>query len=42
MPRVLLVSPIDPGVPGQLKYLMGGENTYTLVSLLKVGKADMW
>lgn len=27
--RVLLVSPTDPKVPGNLKFLMGGENTYT-------------
>ncbi|HKZ34689.1 MAG TPA: hypothetical protein VJ179_02360, partial [Patescibacteria group bacterium] len=27
--RVLLVSPKDPQVPTHLKYLMGGENTYT-------------
>lgn len=27
--RVLLVSPVDPKVPSKLKYLMGGENTYT-------------
>ena len=27
--RVLLVSPLDPEVPGNLKFLMGGENTYT-------------
>lgn len=27
--RVLLISPIDPKVPGNLKFLMGGENTYT-------------
>jgi glycosyltransferase involved in cell wall biosynthesis len=27
--RVLLVSPIDPIIPSDLKFLMGGENTYT-------------
>jgi len=27
--RVLLVAPLDPKVPSNLKYLMGGENTYT-------------
>ena len=27
--RVLLVSPIDPKVPSNLKFLMGGESTYT-------------
>lgn len=27
--RVLLVSPLDPKVPGRLKYLVGGENTYS-------------
>jgi len=27
--RVLLVSPLDPDVPKKLKFLMGGENTYT-------------
>ena len=27
--RVLLVAPLDPKVPSHLKYLMGGENTYT-------------
>lgn len=26
---MLLVSPTDPKVPGNLKFLMGGENTYT-------------
>ena len=26
---MLLVSPLDPEVPGNLKFLMGGENTYT-------------
>lgn len=30
---MLLVSPIDPEVPGKLKFLMGGENTYTRVLL---------
>lgn len=29
MIRVLLVAPLDPAVPGHLKFLMGGENTYT-------------
>lgn len=29
MIRVLLVAPLDPDVPGNLKFLMGGENTYT-------------
>lgn len=29
MIRVLLISPLDPEVPGNLKYLMGGENTFT-------------
>src|SRR3990167_6207065 len=29
MTRVLLVSPLDPDVAGNLKFLMGGENTYT-------------
>lgn len=29
MIRVLLVAPLDPAVPGNLKFLMGGENTYT-------------
>lgn len=29
MIRVLLVAPLDPDVPGDLKFLMGGENTYT-------------
>lgn len=27
--KVLLISPRDPKVPGNLKFLMGGENTYT-------------
>ena len=27
--RVLLVSPVDPDVPSDLKFLMGGESTYT-------------
>lgn len=27
--KVLLVSPIDPDTPGKLKFLAGGENTYT-------------
>lgn len=27
--KVLLVSPIDPKKPGNTKFLMGGENTYT-------------
>ena len=27
--RVLLISPLDPDVPLNLKFLMGGENTYT-------------
>lgn len=27
--KVLLVSPKDPETPGELKWLMGGENTYT-------------
>lgn len=27
--KILLVSPLDPPVPQKLKYLMGGENTYT-------------
>jgi glycosyltransferase involved in cell wall biosynthesis len=31
--RVLLVSPLDPKVPGNLKFLMGGENTYTMTLL---------
>lgn len=31
--RVLLVSPQDPPVPGDLKLLMGGENTYTKMLL---------
>ena len=34
MMKVLLVSPQDPDKPGDLKYLMGGENTFTR-SLLK-------
>ena len=29
MIKVLLVSPIDPKVPGNLKYLVGGESTFT-------------
>lgn len=29
MLKVLLVSPLDPEKPGNLKFLMGGENTYT-------------
>lgn len=29
MLKVLLVAPTDPKVPGDLKYLVGGENTYT-------------
>ena len=32
--RVLLVSPLDPKKPDDLKFLMGGENTYSR-SLLK-------
>lgn len=27
--RVLLISPLDPQTPTKLKFLMGGENTYT-------------
>lgn len=27
--EVLLISPMDPKVPGDLKFLMGGENTFT-------------
>ena len=27
--RVLLVSPLDPKTPGNLKFLVGGENTYS-------------
>lgn len=27
--KVLLISPIDPEIPSDLKFLMGGENTYT-------------
>lgn len=27
--KVLLISPLDPKKPGNLKFLMGGENTYT-------------
>lgn len=34
MLQVLLVSPQDPVVPGALKFLVGGENTYT-TTLLK-------
>ncbi len=30
MRNVLLISPLDPEKPSQLKLLMGGENTYTL------------
>lgn len=29
MLRILLVSPLDPEKPGNLKFLAGGENTYT-------------
>jgi glycosyltransferase involved in cell wall biosynthesis len=29
MLKVLLISPMDPDVPGDLKLLVGGENTYT-------------
>ncbi len=29
MPRILLVAPLDPKKPGNLKFLVGGENTYT-------------
>ncbi|MBI2326781.1 glycosyltransferase family 4 protein [Candidatus Curtissbacteria bacterium] len=29
MLRVLLVSPLDPDIPKNLKFLMGGESTYT-------------
>ncbi len=32
--RVLLVSPLDPDVPGNLKFLVGGENTYTRMLLI--------
>lgn len=31
--KVLLVSPLDPDVPGNLKYLVGGENTYSRMLL---------
>lgn len=31
MLKVLLISPLDPDVPGNLKFLMGGENTYTRI-----------
>lgn len=32
--EVLLISPLDPKVPSKLKFLMGGENTYTESLLL--------
>lgn len=31
--QVLLISPLDPDVPHELKFLMGGENTYTRMLL---------
>ena len=31
--KILLVSPLDPDQPQELKYLMGGENTYTRMLL---------
>lgn len=31
--KVLLISPLDPEVPTKLKYLMGGESTYTKMLL---------
>src|SRR3990167_5885807 len=31
--KVLLISPKDPKVPTNLKFLMGGENTYTATLL---------
>src|SRR3989344_5989266 len=31
--KVLLISPLDPIVPSDLKFLMGGENTYTRMLL---------
>ena len=31
--KVLLVAPLDPEIPSDLKYLMGGENTYTHILL---------
>ncbi|MBI2011686.1 glycosyltransferase family 4 protein [Candidatus Daviesbacteria bacterium] len=38
--KVLLISPADPKKPGNLKFLMGGENTYTQ-TLLKYPPRDV-
>jgi glycosyltransferase involved in cell wall biosynthesis len=40
MIKVLLISPRDPDHPGDLKFLMGGENTYTQL-LLKYPPRDV-
>jgi len=40
--RVLFVSPQDPDVPGDLKFLMGGENTYTRTLLANPPKGVIY
>ncbi len=42
MIRVLFVSPQDPDVPGDLKFLMGGENTYTRTLLANPPKGVIY
>lgn len=40
--RVLLVSPLDPDKPADLKFLMGGENTYTRTLLANPPKGVVY
>ena len=42
MIRVLLVSPLDPKKPGNLKFLVGGENTYTRTLLANSPKGVIY
>ena len=42
MIRVLLVSPLDPKKPGNLKFLVGGENTYTRTLLANPPKGVIY
>ena len=42
MIRVLLVSPLDPKKPGNLKFLVGGENTFTRTLLANPAKGVVY